>query len=234
MAEITLNVETGRAVGSRPAKRLRAAGMVPGVVYGHGSEPVAVAVEWKPLRQALTTEAGLNALINLVIDGQRQLSIVKELQRDPIHQSVDHVDFLLISRDESITVDVPVLLTGEAEAVTREDGMVDHVLFTLAITAKPADIPNELTVDISEMTLGDTLRVGDLRLPAGVTTDVEPEEAVAIAQITRATIEADEIAEADAELAAEQAEETEAEGAEAAAPEGGEPGEDRGDSSDDS
>ena len=85
--------------------------------------------------------------------------------------------------------------------------MVDHVLFNLAITAKPADIPNELTIDISDMTLGDTLRVGDLRLPAGVTTDVDPEEAIAIAQITRATIEADEIAEADAELAAEQAEE---------------------------
>ncbi len=209
MAEITLNVETGRPVGSRPSKRLRAAGKVPGVVYGHGTEPMPVSVEWKPLRQALTTDAGLNALINLVIDGKRQLSIVKELQRHPLHQSVDHVDFLLISRDEAITVDVPVLLTGEAEAVTREDGMVDHVLFDLAITAKPADIPNELTVDISAMTLGDTLRVADLRLPAGVTTEVDPEEAIAIAQITRATIEADEIAEADAELAAEQAEESE-------------------------
>ncbi len=209
MAEITLNVETGRPVGSRPSKRLRAAGKVPGVVYGHGTEPMPVAVEWKPLRQALTTDAGLNALINLVIDGKRQLSIVKELQRHPMHQSVDHVDFLLISRDEAITVDVPVLLSGEAEAVTREDGMVDHVLFDLAITAKPADIPNELTVDISGMTLGDTLRVGDLRLPAGVTTEVDPEEAIAIAQITRATIEADEIAEADAELAAEQAEDFE-------------------------
>ncbi len=214
MAEITLDVETGRPVGSRPSKRLRAAGKVPGVVYGHGSEPLPVAVAWKPLRQALTTEAGLNALINLMIDGKRQLSIVKELQRHPIHQTVNHVDFLLISRDEAITVDVPVLLTGEAEAVTREDGMVDHVLFDLAITAKPADIPNELTVDISEMVLGDTLRVGDLRLPAGVATEVDPEEAIAIAQITRATIEADEIAEADAELAAEQSEESDETGGE--------------------
>jgi len=215
MAEITLNAETGRATGSRSSKRLRAAGKVPGVVYGHGSEPVPVAVEWKPLRQALTTEAGLNALINLVMDGQRQLSIVKEFQRHPVQQIVTHVDFLLISRDEAITVDVPVLLEGEAERVTNEDGMVDHVLFTLAITAKPADIPNELTIDISAMELGDTLRVSDLQLPTGVTTDVDPEEAIAIAQITRATIEADEIAEADAELAAEQSEEAveEAEGA---------------------
>src|SRR6476620_9060511 len=212
MAEITLNVQTGRPTASRSSNRLRAGGKVPGVVYGHGTDPLPVAVDWKPLRMALTTEAGLNALINLEINGTRQLSIVKEMQRHPIQQTVTHVDFLLISRDEAITVDVPVLLEGEAEEVTREDGMVDHVLFNLAITAKPADIPNELTIDISAMTLGDTLRVSDLRLPAGVTTDVDPEEAIAIAQITRATIEADEIAEADAELAAEQAEE----GAEAA------------------
>jgi large subunit ribosomal protein L25 len=217
MAEITLNVETGRPVGSRSSKRLRAAGKVPGVVYGHNTDPMPVAVEWKPLRQALTTDAGLNALLDLVIDGKRQLSIVKEMQRHPLHQTIEHVDFLLISRDESITVDVPVLLVGEAEAVTREDGMVDHVLFDLAITAKPADIPNELTVDISAMTLGDTLRVGDLRLPAGVTTEVDPEEAIAIAQITRATIEADEIAEADAELAAEQSEDSDETAAEGAA-----------------
>ena len=220
MAEITLNVQTGRPTGSRSSNRLRAGGKVPGVVYGHGTDPLPVAVDWKPLRMALTTEAGLNALINLEINGTRQLSIVKEMQRHPIQQTVTHVDFLLISRDEAITVDVPVLLEGEAEEVTREDGMVDHVLFNLAITAKPADIPNELTIDISAMTLGDTLRVSDLRLPAGVTTEVDPEEAVAIAQITRATMEAEEIAEADAELAAEQAEEASeepAEGAEAPA-----------------
>jgi large subunit ribosomal protein L25 len=220
MAEITLNVQTGRPTGSRPSNRLRAAGKVPGVVYGHGTDPLPVAVDWKPLRMALTTEAGLNALINLEINGTRQLSIVKEMQRHPIQQTVTHVDFLLISRDEAITVDVPVLLEGEAAEVTREDGMVDHVLFNLAITAKPADIPNELTIDISAMTLGDTLRVSDLHLPAGVTIEGDPEEAVAIAQITRATMEADEIAEADAELAAEQAEEASeepAEGAEAPA-----------------
>src|SRR4051812_31488982 len=121
MAEITLNVQTGRPTGSRPSNRLRAAGKVPGVIYGHGSDPLPVTVDWKPLRQALTTAAGLNALINLEIDGPRQLSIVKEMQRHPTLQTVTHVDFLLISRDEAITVDVPVLLEGEAEEVTRED-----------------------------------------------------------------------------------------------------------------
>jgi large subunit ribosomal protein L25 len=189
MAEITLKASTGRPIGSRPAKRLRAEGKVPAVVYGHGEDPTAVSVDWKPLREALTTEAGLNALINLDVDGATQLCIVKELQRHAIRQTVLHVDFIRISADEAITVDVPIVLTGEAEAVERENGMVDHMLFNLTLTAKPADIPNEISVDISALTIGDAIRVGDLALPAGVTTEVDPEEPVAVAQVTRAEAE---------------------------------------------
>ena len=80
---------------------------------------------------------------------------------------------------------MPIILAGEAEAVEREDGIVDHLLFTLSVNAKPADIPNELTVDISALEIGDSIRVGDLTLPSGVTTDVDPEEAVVIASITQ-------------------------------------------------
>jgi large subunit ribosomal protein L25 len=189
MAEITLKADTGRTLGTRPSKRLRAEGKVPAVVYGRGNDPVSVSVDWKPLREVLTTDAGLNALIDLEVDGDTQLCIVKELQRHPIRQTVLHIDFLAISRDEEITVDVPIILTGEAESVEREDGMVDHLLFTLSVNAKPADIPNELTVDISALEIGDSIRVSDLALPSGVTTDVDPEEAVAIASITRAAIE---------------------------------------------
>ena len=189
MPDITLASEPRTQLGSRPSGRLRREGKVPAVVYGQGSEPVSVSVDWKPLREVLTTDAGLNALIDLEVDGDTQLCIVKDLQRHAIRQTVLHIDFLAISRDEEITVDVPIILTGEAEAVEREDGMVDHLLFTLSVNAKPADIPNELTVDISALEIGDSIRVGDVALPSGVTTDVDPEEAVAIASITRAAIE---------------------------------------------
>lgn len=225
MAEITLTAEVGRPTGTRAARRLRAEGRVPGVVYGHGTDPVPVAVAWRELRQALTTEAGLNALINLDIAGDSQLTIVKELQRDPIQQTVRHVDFILISRDEELVVEVPILLEGEADAVTANDGMVDHVLFHLTVRAKPGSIPNEFTVDISGLEIGDTVRVGDLRLPAGVSTEVDPDEAIAIAQVSAAAIEmeqleelaAAEAAEAEAEAAAEAGEEAPAEGEEAPA-----------------
>ncbi|MCB0971655.1 MAG: 50S ribosomal protein L25, partial [Acidimicrobiales bacterium] len=176
MAEITLKAETGRALGTGPSKRIRAEGRIPGVVYGLGKDPVPLVVEWKPLREALTTEAGLNALIDLDVDGDTSLTIVKDLQRHPIRGDVLHIDFLRVDADAEITVDVPVVLEGEAKAVNDENGAVDHILFTIAINAKPADIPNELTVDISGLVIGEAIRVADLSLPAGVSTDVDPEE----------------------------------------------------------
>ncbi|MGH9118391.1 MAG: 50S ribosomal protein L25 [Acidimicrobiales bacterium] len=182
MAENTLVAETGRPTGSRASNRLRTEGKVPAVVYGHG-DPVSVAVDWRALRQVLTTDAGLNALINLQVEGETQLTIVKELQRHPVRHDVLHVDFLRVRADEPITVEVPISLTGEAEEVHRADGTVEQVLYQLEITALPGNIPTELTADVTDLVVGDSIRVGDLRLPVGVTTDVEPEEPVVIARV---------------------------------------------------
>src|SRR4051795_12741269 len=159
MAEITLAAETGRTTGSRASGRLRASGKVPATVYGLGNDPVAVAVEWRDLRPAPTGEAGLNALINLEGDGHAsELTIVKEMQRHPIKRSVLHVDFLRVSRDVAIEVDVPIVLAGEAEEVSRNGGIIDQALFHLTVKAKPGSIPNELTVDVSELTIGGAIR----------------------------------------------------------------------------
>lgn len=178
MAEINLKATTGRELGSGPSKRIRAEGNVPGVVYGLDADPIPVTVEWRPLREALTTEAGLNALIDLDVDGDVSLTVVKELQRHPIKGNVLHIDFLRVSADAEITVEVPIVLEGEAKAVLSEGGTVDHLLYTLSINAKPADIPNELTVDISELEINGSIHVSDIVLPAGVSTDADPEETV--------------------------------------------------------
>jgi len=194
--DVTLIAETGRPTGSRPARRLRIEGKVPGVVYGLDREPVSVLVAWPELRRALTTEAGLNALITLDVDGQHDLTIVKDLQRDPVRRAVTHVDFLRIDRDASISVEVPIVLLGEAHQVEVEQGIVEQLLHTLLITSKPGAIPSQLEVDISHLEIGGAVRVSDLTLPDGVTTEVELEEQIAIASATRA---------AEAELAAESA-----------------------------
>jgi large subunit ribosomal protein L25 len=223
MAEITLPAHTGRSTGTRPSRRLRGEGKVPGTVYGLGSESVSVAVDWRELRHALTTDAGMNALINLEIDGHAsELTIVKEMQRHPIKRNVLHVDFLRVSRDVAIEVEVPIVLEGEAEEVTKNEGIVDQALFHLTIKAKPGSIPNEITVDISALTIGDAIRVGDLTLPAGVETEVDPEEAVVIGQAPQIVELPEDVEAAEGEEGAEgEAAEGEAAEGEAAA-EGGE------------
>lgn len=219
MPDITLTAELGRPIGSRSSGRLRATGKIPAVVYGHGEDPVPVTVDARALRAALSTEAGFNALITLEMGERTQLAMAKEVQRHPVRNTVSHVDFLAISRDEVITTDVPVNLIGEALDLLRADGVVDHQLFSLTINAKPGSIPNSIDVDITGLKVGDSIRVDDLDLPAGVTTDVDGETAIVVgqgAQVTEADLLTEEQTEAAAVAAAEDA------GGEAPAAEGGE------------
>jgi large subunit ribosomal protein L25 len=189
MAEITLQAETGRIIGSRSSGRLRASGKVPATVYGMGKDPQSVAVQWRELRAALITEAGFNALIDLHVDGAKgDLVIVKDLQRHPVRRDVLHVDFLRVDADVAVSVEVPIVLHGEATKVLSNDGQVDQALHHLGVNAKPADIPNEISVDISGLKIGEAIRIGDLVLPIGVTTDSDPDDAVVIAS---AAVDAD-------------------------------------------
>jgi large subunit ribosomal protein L25 len=183
MPEITLHAETGRPLGSRSANRLRSSGKIPGVLYGHGTDPLPIAVDARSLRSALSGDAGLNALLSLDLDGgASQLAMAKDIQRHPTRGTVSHVDFILVNRDEVITADVPVLLVGDAAAVHRGDGVVEQSLFSLTVHAKPGDLPNQIEVDVSDMEIGDAIRVDDLDLPAGVHTDQDGETAIAVAQ----------------------------------------------------
>lgn len=202
MPEISIVAQAGRATGSASARRLRHAGQVPGVIYGHGMEPVPVALDGRQLRAALSTEAGLNALLSLQIDGQAHLAMARDIQRDPVRHTVAHVDFQVVRRDEVMPADVPVVLAGEAHDVVVGDGVVDQQLHTLTIHAKPADIPTSIEVDVSGLTIGATIRVGDLQLPSGVTTDVDAELAVVVGQPPQVSA-ADLITEAEAEAQAE-------------------------------
>ena len=190
MDEIVLTASTDRATGTRTSRRIRRDGRVPGVLYGLGAESVTIAVDWSDLRRALTTEAGVNAIIQLEVEGERHMSIVKDLQRHPVRRDVLHIDFLRIDPTRDVTVDVPIVMVGEARELIAADGMVDQNLFTLSVNAPPDRIPNELKIDISDLTVGDSIRVGDLALPVGVSTDMDPEEAVAVGTITRSTLEA--------------------------------------------
>ena len=204
MSELLLTAHTGRMTGTRSSRRLRSEGLVPGVGYGLGQDSVSVAVEWPALRKALTTDAGVNALLTLDIDGEQQLSIVKDIQRHPTRRDVIHVDYIRIDANAEVEVEIPLVLTGEAKAVTAVSGMVDQTMFSLTVMSKPDSIPTELTADISELEVGDAITVADVALPAGVRTELEADETIASALVTRSTLEAmreEEEAEAAAEAA---------------------------------
>ena len=190
MSELLLKANTCRMTGTRSSRRLRAEGQVPSVVYGLGSDPVSVSVDWPELRKALTTDAGVNALITLDIDGDQQLSIVKDIQRHPTRRDVIHVDFIRLDPNAEVEVEVPVILTGEARKVTSVSGMVDQTLFTISVLSKPLDIPTELTADVTELEVNETITVGDVILPDGVRTEMDLEESVASGVVTRSTLDA--------------------------------------------
>ena len=210
MAEIPIAAEAGRPVGSAQSRRLRSAGKVPAVVYGHGVDPQPVAVDARDLRAALTTDAGLNALLALKVDGSTHLTMAKVVQRHPVRGTVAHVDFQIVRRDEVVTAEVPIVLVGEATLVHRDDGHVDHQQFNIAVHAVPGRIPNAVEVDISGLTIGQTIRVAELGLPTGVTTEMDPEAPVVVGQAPQVS-EADLVPEGE-EAVAEEGAEAEVEG----------------------
>jgi large subunit ribosomal protein L25 len=215
MPENTLVAQTGRTTGSAAARRLRAEGNIPGILYGHGMTPVSVSVNRRELRQAIAGPAGLNTLLDLSVDGTTYPAIIKDVQRHPIKRTVSHIDFQQVSLNEEITISVPLHLHGEARAVLVEGGFVDPAVDTIDVVTTPRNMPSEIVVDVTDMQLGDVIRLGDITLPSGVTAAGDPE--LLIVSTMAGTTEADTIAEGEGAAAEGEAEgEGEGEGGEAA------------------
>ena len=207
MSETVLVAESGRATGSPAARRLRRDDTIPAVVYGRGMDPISISVARRDLRIALSGPAGLNTVLDLTVDGTVYPAIVKEIQRHPVRRTVQHVDFIQINLDEEIRVSVPVRLEGEAKEVLQNNGLVDLAMPEVEVTTTPRNIPDELVLDVTDMTMDSVITIGDLTLPAGVTTTQDPELPV----VTVLTMRTPVLDEEDAAAAA--AAEGEAEGA---------------------
>ena len=220
--DIILAAETGRPTGSAASRRPRATAQIPAVMYGRGADPAALTVDWRDLRAALTTDKGLNVLLTVKVDGKSTKAVVKELQRHPVRRDVLHVDFLAVDVTQEIAAEVPIHLEGEALLVTRENGVVDQVMNSIVVNAKPDAVPGEIVVDISELEIGSPITVAELDLPAGVTTDAELEDTVVTAHVTREIEEEEPEAEEGEEIEGEAGEPAEDEGAHEAEDEGGE------------
>jgi large subunit ribosomal protein L25 len=194
--ELTLRAETGRPMGSRPARRLRREGMVPATVYGREREPVSISVNARDLHSVLHTEAGLNALITLSIgDDDDVLTMAKEIQRHPFRSEYNHVDFLAISLTEKVTADVLIHLEGEPVGVQFNGGIIETLRNSVEIEALPQGIPSAISLDIAHLDVGDTLKISDLPVLEGVEYLDDPDSPVVTVVIPAAVLAEEEVEE---------------------------------------
>jgi large subunit ribosomal protein L25 len=163
--EVTLPAEKRDDRGKNAARRLRARGRIPAVVYGaEKGKATEIAVDPKALMRILHSESGVNTLIGLQLDGTATRVLVKEYQLDPIDHHLLHADFYQVAMDKALTVTVPIVLKGEPRGVKQQGGIVDFVHREIEIESLPGDIPENITVDVSELMLNQDIRVRDLHL----------------------------------------------------------------------
>jgi large subunit ribosomal protein L25 len=211
---VKLEVRERERRGSADARRLRKAGLIPGVLYGKGKDSFAICVPERELRRVLTGSSGLHAILDVVVAGNdtTHASILKDYQTDPIRGHISHIDLQEVRLDRPIQASVTVQLVGEPAGV-KEGGVLSQVQREINVEALPMEIPEHIDLDVSEMAIGDTVRLADLPAREGVTYLDDPEETV-LATVTLPTREV--------EPEPEEAEEGE-ELAEGEVPEGEEP-----------
>lgn len=191
--QVKLKADPREERGKGAAGRLRRQGRVPGIMYGYQVEPTAVSVDSLELYHALHTDAGLNALIELQIDGESHLTVARDMQRHPVRQETTHVDFLAVDKDSQISVEVPVHVVDEDD-VAQDGGVINTILYTVPMLVKPLNVPNYLEVSVEGMAIGDVRRVEDLvdQLPDGAEFDIDTDRTVVTinAPITEEELEA--------------------------------------------
>jgi large subunit ribosomal protein L25 len=187
VSEVRIAAEPRTEFGKGGARRTRRAGKVPAVMYGHGTAPRHIALPAREFAHAI--KHGLNQLLTIEIEGGTELALTKAVQRDPLRGTFDHVDLLLVRRGEKVTVEIPVVLIGEA----AKDGMVNQDLATLTIEAEATDIPEGIEVSIEGLQVGDHVLAGEVKLPKGMLLGTDPEAMVVgiVASPSAAQVEAD-------------------------------------------
>jgi large subunit ribosomal protein L25 len=199
-----VHAEPRENFGKGYARRLRAAGQIPAVIYGHGTDPKHVAL---PGHQVSLLIRRANALLELDVAGTTQLTLVKDVQKDPVHQIIEHIDLLVVKQGEKISVDVPVVVVGEPApgTIANLEGN------TVSLEVEATHIPENIEVDVEGLEDGTHITAADLKLPRGASLAGDPEALIVGVSVPASTLAAEEeIAEADAAVAEEQSESAEA------------------------
>ncbi len=200
MLEVKMKAYSREERGKQAAKRLRNSGMIPAVMYGHKEETISMSIETAEFMRLLRKEKGDNVIVNLFWDKKNsKKTVIKEVQRNPVTSDIIHIDFQHLIPTEKIEIDVPIVLVGTPVGVKEEGGVVEHVVRKISVKCLPKDIPSHLEIDISELSIGASVHVADLKIKGGEILDRLDETVVTVITPRQYEIEEEKEEEAVAE-----------------------------------
>jgi large subunit ribosomal protein L25 len=189
MATVSLSANARDGKGKGAARSLRSQGQVPAVIYGHGRQPQPLALNARDLDKLLSHIQAESTVIEVTVGGHTAKTLIREIQRHPIKRQILHVDFQALVAGEKVTVSIPIVLLGVPEGVRLEGGVLDQTLREIEIEVDPSNIPDHVEYDITNMVIGDSVHISDLKVPEGVEVIDDPETSVAVLAAPRAVIE---------------------------------------------
>ena len=189
MATVSLSANSRDLKGKGAARTLRSQGQVPAVIYGHGRDPQSLALNARDLDKLLSHIQAESTVIEVSVGGHTAKTLIREIQRHPIKRQILHVDFQALVAGEKVIVSIPIVLTGTPEGVRLEGGVLDQTLREIEIEVDPSSIPDHIEYDVTNMVIGDSVHISDLKVPEGVEVQDDPETSVAVLAAPRAVIE---------------------------------------------
>ncbi len=189
MATAQLSATPRTTSGKGPARSLRSAGRIPGVVYGHAREPQALTLDTREFEKLLSHISAESTVIELSLDGHMTKTLIREIQRHPFKRQILHVDFQELVAGEKVQVNIPIVLLGVPEGVRASGGVMDQTLRELSIRVDPSSMPDHIEVDVTGVLIGHSIHVSELQLPEGVEVLNDPEAPVCVVAAPRAVVE---------------------------------------------
>ena len=189
MASASLSAEARTETGKGVARKLRAAGRVPAVVYGHAREAQALSLQTRELEKLLSSIATGSTVVELTLGGATTKTLIREVQRHPFKKQILHVDFQELVAGEKVTVEIPLVFVGIPEGVRLSGALLEQILHSIEVLVDPANIPNHIDVDVTNLAMGHSLHVNELSLPAGLEVLTEQDATVCAVVAPRAVVE---------------------------------------------
>jgi large subunit ribosomal protein L25 len=189
MATAQLSASPRNTVGKGAARTLRSAGQIPAVIYGHAREPQSLAVPTREFEKLLERVSAESTVIELNLDGGVARTLIREIQRHPFKKQILHIDFQELVAGEKVTVNVPIVLTGTPEGVRVSGGILSQVMSELSILVDPVNIPRRIEADVTNVAIGHSLHVSDLKVPEGIEVLAEAEATVAVVSAPKVEVE---------------------------------------------